>query len=82
MAESLSPLKSLETVADVRCFGAIGVVEMREPVDVALVQKRLLERGAWLRPFGKLVYCMPPFVISDADLKTLCNAVVETVESL
>lgn len=82
LAESLSPLKSLETVADVRCFGAIGVVEMRESVDVALVQKRLLERGAWLRPFGKLVYCMPPFVISDADLKTLCNAVVETVKSL
>jgi len=63
----------------VRALGAIGVVEMREPVDMRSIQARFVERGVWVRPFGRLVYLMPPYVISDAQLKHLCGAVVEVI---
>ncbi len=62
-------------VVDVRVLGAIGVVETREPVDVAAVQKRFVDAGVWIRPFGRLVYLMPPYVISSADLSVLTAAV-------
>ncbi len=62
-------------VVDVRVLGAIGVVETREPVDVAAVQKRFVDAGVWIRPFRRLVYLMPPYVISSADLSVLTAAV-------
>ncbi|THH41095.1 adenosylmethionine--8-amino-7-oxononanoate transaminase [Neolewinella litorea] len=66
-------------VKDVRVLGGIGVVELHDPVDVASIQARFVAEGVWVRPFGRLVYIMPPYVISDAALELLCRAVVKYV---
>lgn len=66
-------------VKEVRVLGAIGVVEMHEPVDVAAAQAFFVEEGAWIRPFGKLIYLMPPYTITEGDLELLCRAVVKYV---
>ena len=66
-------------VADVRVLGAIGVVEFTEPVDMAWIQPRLVEKGVWLRPFGRLLYTMPPYVTGDEDLETVIRAMTEVV---
>ena len=78
LEEELSPCRNLSSVADVRVKGAIGVIEIKEPVDVTQVQKQLIERGVWLRPFGKLIYTMPPYVISSGQLSRV-TAVMSSV---
>ncbi len=75
LRRGLEPLRGAPGVADVRVLGAIGVVELEEPVDMAVVQPGLVDRGAWLRPFGRLVYAMPPYVSTDADVDVLTRAV-------
>lgn len=82
LTAGLAPCAEMTGVADVRTMGAIGVVEMREPVNVADIQAALVNHGVWVRPFGKLVYLMPPYVMSDEDLATLCGAIVQVVSSV
>ncbi len=79
LRECLEPCRGYDAVADVRVLGAIGVVETKEPVDVAIMQRAFVERGVWIRPFGKLVYVMPPFVTAEADLRSLTGAMVDVL---
>ncbi|WP_432786041.1 Adenosylmethionine-8-amino-7-oxononanoate aminotransferase [Oligella sp. MSHR50489EDL] len=77
----LSELKALAQVADVRVLGAIGVVEMKQPVRMREIQAQCLELGIWLRPFGKLIYTMPPYVISERELHTLIRGIQTIVRA-
>jgi len=73
---------SLESVATTRCMGAIAVIEMKQPVNLAEIQKKFVEQGLWVRPFGKLVYLMPPFIITDKQIKKLMKGVYEVLSDL
>ncbi len=75
----LQVLRQQSGVADVRVLGAIGVVELSEPVVMKKIQPLFVEKGVWIRPFGKLVYVMPPFVISDEELQCLIQGMVDVV---
>lgn len=75
----LSPLNDHDAVANVRVLGAIGVVEMKEPVDVAQFQAKAIKQGVWLRPFGKLIYTMPPYITPCEDLEKIANAILASL---
>lgn len=79
LKKQLEPARAFDNVADVRCLGAIGVIEMKEPVDVGQFQKECVRRGVWIRPFGRNVYVMPPYIISDEDLTTLTRNMIEII---
>lgn len=76
MKELLAPARNLDCVSDVRVLGSIGVVEVKEPVDVGQFQKECVRRGIWIRPFGRNVYVMPPYVTPEEDLATLCHEMI------
>ncbi|WP_180178243.1 adenosylmethionine--8-amino-7-oxononanoate transaminase [Acinetobacter sp. YH01005] len=78
----LPALSSLEHVKGVRILGAIGVVELTFNVDMKSLQQEFIRRGIWIRPFGKLVYVMPPYIISEQELKTLLEQMVEVVKNM
>jgi adenosylmethionine-8-amino-7-oxononanoate aminotransferase len=80
LEKGLSPCREMPQVEEVRVLGAIGVVEMKRPVAMKAVQNCFVDAGVWVRPFGKLVYLMPPFIISREDLKSLTDAVVRVVD--
>lgn len=80
LKQHLSPLIAYEHVHDVRVLGAIGVVELTFNVDMKTLQQQFVERGIWIRPFGKLVYVMPPYIITEMQLETLLIQLVEVVQ--
>ena len=75
LRNGLLSLKENDFVEDVRVLGAIGVVEMKESIDIERTQSRLIENGVWLRPFRKLLYTMPPFVSSRLDIHKITSAI-------
>ncbi len=78
--KGLDPARTLECVNDVRVLGAIGVIELKAPLDLRTHQQRFVDNGVWVRPFGKLVYTMPPYIMSNEDLATLTAAMIASVE--
>lgn len=80
MNELMPQARAFNNVAEVRILGAIGVIEMKSPVNLATFQAECVKEGIWVRPFGKLVYIMPPFVINDNDLKTLITKLLKIIK--
>jgi adenosylmethionine-8-amino-7-oxononanoate aminotransferase len=72
----LKPASDLDAVRDVRVFGAVGVVQLDHAVDVHAASRAAAERGVWIRPFRDLVYTMPPYVVGDDDLQTICDGLL------
>ena len=79
LEEGLSPCREFRGVRDVRTLGAIGVVEVDKPVNMAVLQDFFVERGVWVRPFNRNIYLMPPYCIEPEDLRRLTDAIVDAV---
>ncbi|MDU0111833.1 adenosylmethionine--8-amino-7-oxononanoate transaminase [Psychrosphaera aquimarina] len=82
LKQGLQPCEELDCVTEVRVFGAIGVIEMKQVVNVAEIQKQFIQHDLWIRPFGKLVYVMPQYIISTQDLALLTSGIVKTLSAM
>jgi adenosylmethionine---8-amino-7-oxononanoate aminotransferase len=82
LSAGLEPAREFAAVADVRVLGAIGVIELKDPVDMHAMPQAFVDRGVWVRPFGRLVYVMPPYVTTDAELATLTTAMLDVVANI
>lgn len=82
LAANLFACQSYPNVRDVRVLGAIGVIELHEPVDMKWITQQFVEAGVWVRPFGRLIYLMPPFIMNEEDLTMLCRAVCHIVKPI
>jgi adenosylmethionine-8-amino-7-oxononanoate aminotransferase len=82
LKRGLEPAKDFTHVADVRVLGSIGVIELKQEVNMVDIQQRLVDQGIWVRPFGKLVYTIPPYTINNDDINTLTTGLVEAVRKL
>ncbi len=80
LKSGLAPCRDLPNVADVRVLGGIGVVEMKKPVNMERIQPAFVEKGVWVRPFGRLVYVMPPYCMEKTDLSILTDAICKVLQ--
>jgi adenosylmethionine-8-amino-7-oxononanoate aminotransferase len=80
LIKGLEPCKHFADVEDVRVLGAIGVVELKNPVNMPKIQQAFVDAGVWIRPFGKLVYLMPPYIIDEHELNCLTGAIVDILQ--
>ncbi len=81
LSQSLAPCKKLDVVNDIRVLAAIGVVELKQTVDMPIIQQAFVDAGVWIRPFGKLIYLMPPYTIQEHELTKLCNTIFDVLNS-
>ena len=79
MEQQLAPAATLAGVEEVSCLGAVAVIELNDAVNMPVFQSLLIEHGIWVRPFGKLVYIMPPYMTTDTELVTLCQSLLTVV---
>ena len=79
LTDELTHALQNQNVQDVRVLGAIGVIEMKESVNMDEITAKAIQRGIWIRPFGKLVYTMPQYIITDEQLRHLCRSIIEII---